>query len=160
MDAFTAELKIIGINPYVSVPDAIRDALFAAAGKDRGAIPIRGTVNGQPYRQTFVKYAGEWRLYINMKMLRNSPQRIGELLEVTVAFDPESRAIEIPPAFAEALSAHPDAKAIFDGLSPSRRHEIVRYLAHLKSETALERNIPLAIAFLQCNGRFAGRDKP
>jgi len=151
---------IIGINPYVSVPDGILQALFASSGKNRGSIPIRGTVNGNPYRQTLVKYAGEWRLYINMKMLKDSPKRIGEELEITVGFDPESRTIEMPARLAEALSEHPDAKSAFEGLSPSRRHEIVRYLAHLKSEAALEKNITRAIAFLQGKGNFAGRDKP
>jgi hypothetical protein len=57
--------------------------------RERGPIPIRGTLHGTPYQQTLVKYAGAWRLYINMVMLKNSPQRIGEVVEITIEHDPE-----------------------------------------------------------------------
>lgn len=46
---FSDQLKIIGINPYVTVPDAMRDAILTDAGKDKGPIPICGTINGKAY---------------------------------------------------------------------------------------------------------------
>ena len=61
-------------------------------------------------------------------------------------------------AFLRALAASPAAASAFEALPPSRRMEIVRYLARLKSEAALERNVAKAIAFLEGRGRFAGRD--
>src|SRR5690606_41266848 len=62
---------IIGVNPFVFVPEDILKAIFEQAGKDKGPIPIKGLVNGKPYTQTLVKYSGEWRLYINMIMLKD-----------------------------------------------------------------------------------------
>jgi uncharacterized protein YdeI (YjbR/CyaY-like superfamily) len=59
-----------------------------------------------------------------------------------------------------ALEKHKKAKFVFDGLPASRRKEIVRYLANLKSEEALERNIVRAINFLLGKERFVGRDHP
>lgn len=160
MHSFTADLKIIGVNPYVSVPDDVLQALFAAAGRSRGTIAIHGTVNGRAYRQTLVKFAGEWRLYVNTKMLKDSPRHVGERLEVTVDFDASSRAIAMPPRFAEALAADPEATAVFERLAPSRRLEIVRYLANLKRDDVLQKNIARALNFLHGRGRFAGRDRP
>lgn len=46
---FSDQLKIIGINPYVTVPDAMRDAILTDVGKDKGPIPICGTINGKAY---------------------------------------------------------------------------------------------------------------
>ena len=157
---FKAVIEIIGINPYVFVPEEILHAIFKQARKDRGHIPIAGTINQKPYKQTLVKYSGHWRLYINTSMLKNSPKRIGEEIELTVGFDRESRAIETPEAFIIALNANVEAEEAFYKLSPSRKFEIIRYLARLKTEKALEYNISRAINFLKGKERFIGREKP
>lgn len=157
---FSAEIEIIGINPYVTVPDAILQSIFKDANKDKGPIPICGAVNQKPYLQTLVKYAGQWRLYINTLMLEKSPQRIGEQIEVTVAFDPNERTIEMHPLLKKALDENPNAKAVFDQLPPSRSKEIVRYISHLKTEEKIKENVAKAINFLLGKEKFAGRDKP
>jgi hypothetical protein len=97
MNKFSASIEIIGINPFVFVPDSILDDLFKEAGKNKGAIPIRGVINDKPYRQTLVKYSGAWRLYINTTMLKNSPKRIGEIIELTVEYDSSDRSISAHP---------------------------------------------------------------
>jgi hypothetical protein len=157
---FTAPLEIIGVNPFVSVPEDILQEIFRVSGKDKGTIPICGTVNGKPYKQTLLRYSGAWRLYVNTAMLKNAPGRIGETVTVTAAFDPTDRSIAAPPKLVAALEANSEAKAVFDGLSPSRKHEIVRYIAALKSEESVEKNVKKAIDFLCGKGRFVGRDKP
>ena len=158
MHAFTATLHIIGVNPYVHVPDAILEALFAQAGRRKGTIPICGTVNALRYTQTLVRFQGAWRLYINTAMLKNSPKRVGEALAITVGYDPADRSFTIHPKLAAALAGNAEAKAVFEGLRPSLRVEIVRYIARLKSEDSVERNVARAIEFLLGRGRFVGRD--
>jgi len=157
---FTATLNIIGVNPYVHVPDKILEYIFRKSGKRKGAIPIKGTVNGVPYKQTLIRYSGDWRLYVNTTMLHRSPRRIGEIIKVSVEFDPEPRVITPHSDFKKALNKNREAKKVFDGLPASRRLEIVRYLANLKTEKALEKNILRAIHFLLGKERFTGRDRP
>lgn len=160
MVKFKAKIEIIGVNPFVYLPKNLLLQIFEQAGKDKGYIPIKGMINNQPYKQTLVKYSGEWRLYINTSMLKNSPKRIGEVVEMTVSFDPESRAIEPPENFTKALDKNEEAKAIFNNLSASKKLEIVRYLARLKTEETRDKNIIRAINFLLGKERFVGRDKP
>jgi len=160
MHTFTATIHIIGINPYVTVPEKVLQALFEKAGTDKGKIPIRGTVNDKPYTQTLVKYSGAWRLYINTTMLKDSPKRIGETITIAVGYDPADRTIQPHPLLVKALKENKAAKAVYDGLPASRRHEIVRYIAALKTAASIERNIAKAISFLLGNERFIGRDKP
>ncbi len=157
---FNATIDMIGINPFVFVPEEILIELFKQSGKDKGHIPIKGTVNGKEYIQTLVKFKGSWRLYINTEIVKNSPKRIGETIEVTVEFDPADRTIEPHPKLIKALKENPNAKAVFDNLSRSGKHEIVRYISYLKTEESIDRNIIRAIDFLQGKGRFVGRDKP
>lgn len=160
MHTFQATLERIGINPYVYVPEEILAEIFKQAGKTKGPIPIRGTLHGTPYKQTLVKYAGAWRLYINMVMLKNSPQRIGEVVEITVEHDPEPREILPPAQFLAALATQPEAQRVYESLPASRRLEINRYLARLKTEESRGRNTLKALDFLLGKGRFVGRDTP
>lgn len=160
MHRFNARIEIIGVNPFVQVPARILEVLFAQANKDKGPIPIQGHINGEPYTQTLVKYSGAWRLYINTTMLKNSPNRIGEQITLTVAFDPADRSIPIHPLLVKALEKNKAAKKTFDSLPPSRRQEIIRYIARLKNEATVLKNIEKAISHLQGAGVFAGRKKP
>jgi Domain of unknown function (DUF1905) len=159
-DLFLAKIEIIGINPFVYLPDTILNSLFVQANKSKGHIPIKGTINDNPYKQTLVKYSGEWRLYINTTMLKNSPKRIGETIEITVEYDPTERVIAQHPKFIDALNNNQKAKNIFDNLRPSLQLEIVRYISRLKSEESIDNNVVKAIDFLLGKGRFVGREKP
>jgi len=157
---FKAVLEIIGINPFVFVPEEILQQIFEDAQKSKGQIPVCGTINDKEYTQTLVKYSGEWRLYINTKMLTHSPKRIGEMLDITIAFDPKDRTIEPHPKLTKALDQNTEAKNVFENLAPSTQKEIVRYIAALKSEASVEKNIEKALGFLLGKNRFVGRDKP
>lgn len=154
---FKAKLDIVGINPFVFLPKKALTAVFKQAGKDRSPIPVRGTVNGQPYRQNLVRHQELWRLYINTSMLKKSPERIGERLELSIEFDPEPRTIETPPAFTKALKANKEAGKIFAQLNNSTQNEIVKYLSKLKTQESLDKNIEKAINFLLGKERFIGR---
>ena len=160
MAKFSAKLDIIVGNPFVFIPPTILHQLFDQAGKDKGPIPVCGSVNGKEYQQTLVKYSGEWRLYVNMKMLKDSPRRIGEMISVEMNFDAADRTIKPHPILTMALAASPEANQVFAHLSPSKQKEIVRYISNLKSEESVKRNVKRAINFLLGNGRFVGRDAP
>jgi hypothetical protein len=157
---FKADLKIIGINPYVSVPDKILKSVFIDAGKERGHIPVKGIINGKEFQQTLVKYSGEWRLYVNMIMLKKSPQHIGEILDFILMYDDSERKIKPHPKFSAALKNNSEAKKVFSSLSPSRQKEIIRYISNLKKEESISKNIDRAISFLLGKQNFAGRKKP
>jgi hypothetical protein len=160
MALFKAKLDIIGINPFVFVPETILSTLFKDAGRDKGHIPVCGLVNGKPYEQTLLRYQGEWRLYINTTMLPYSPKKIGEIIEVSIEFDQRDRTLQPHPELIKALAQNKEAKAVFEGLPPSRQKEIMRYIANLKTAETREKNIKRAIGFLLGENRFMARDKP
>ncbi len=158
--SFTATLKILGVNPYVSLPEQVLASVLVAAGAHHGKIPVQGTVNGKHYTQTLVRYAGEWRLYVNMKMLNDSPRRIGERLDLEIALDPRDRSLPLHPEFERALLSDEEAARAFAALPPSRRHELNRYICKLKSDERRSVNVLRAIAHLKGDGSFVGRRGP
>lgn len=160
LPAFATEVRIIGVNPYVLLPEVTLRELFAQAGKEKGPIPVRGTLDGHAFIQTLLRYAGAWRLYLNGPMLKTAKKGVGDRVSVRIAFAPSDRTISMPRALGSALKKNVNARKVFDALAPSRRKEIMRYIAHLKSEESIKKNVARAIGFLEGKERFAGRDKP
>lgn len=155
---FKATLHIIGINPFIFVPEKILQSVFEQAGKDKPPIPVKGMVNKHPYKQTLVKYAGHWRLYVNLEMLPNATKRIGETIAVSIEYDKEERTLPFHPKLKAALVNNKEAGQVFDSISPSLQKEIKRYIHHLKTEESVERNVEKAIGFLLGKNRFVGRE--
>ncbi|MDR6923531.1 MULTISPECIES: YdeI/OmpD-associated family protein [Chryseobacterium] len=155
--SFTTQLEIIGINPFVFLPEDVLNKIFEASGKDKSPIPVKGTVNGIEFQQNLMKYLGEWRLYVNLTMLKNSPKRIGETIEVWVEYDDRNRSISIHPQLEEAIQASSVAVKNFENLIPSRRHELIRYINNLKTEASIQRNIEKIIRHLHGETDFFGK---
>lgn len=160
MPAFKAIIQIIGVNPYVLLPDAVLKAVFKQAGKDKGPIPVKGTIDGHAYTQTLVKYSGYWRLYLNGPMRKAAGKDVGDTAAFTIDHDSTDRSLTMHPKLQKAITENKKAKAVFDALPASRQKEIVRYIGHLKNEESVDRNITRAIQFLLGKERFIGRDKP
>ncbi len=160
MQSFSAKIFKIGINPYVLVPSAVLKKLFKEAGKDRGHIPIKGTINGHAFTQTLVKYSGKWRLYLNTPMRKGSNSDVGDMVDMVIEFDPADRTVPMHPKLFSALQKNKKANNIFLQLPPFRQKEICRYINHLRSDESVEKNIKKAIDFLLGKERFIGRDNP
>jgi hypothetical protein len=149
MSPFRAFIAVLGINPYVLVPPGHLKALFKAAGRDKGPIPLKGRLDGVPFKQTLVKYQGAWRLYLNTPMRRAARKAVGDRVTVHLEFDPKPRVEPMPPKFRRALIRHSAARTAFERLAPSRKKEILRYLNGLKTQASLERNIEIVMGHLR-----------
>ncbi len=156
--SFSAKIYIIGVNPYVLLPAPILKQLFLHAGKDKGPIPVKGTINGHPYLQTLVKYSGKWRLYLNTPMRKAAGIDTGDNADVEITFDSAPRTIPMHPKLKKALVENKKANSTFEQLAPYRKKEIVRYINSLKTEESVNRNIDKVIRHLLGKDRFAGRD--
>lgn len=100
--------------------------------KDR--VWLKGTLNGQPFQAT----ANPWRqnqhvVTINRQM-RQELGIAGEAevtLEAIIVFTPPPPS-PLAPDFAAALKANPQAKAVFDRLSPSHRKKYISHIDEVK----------------------------
>ncbi|MEO5582833.1 MAG: YdeI/OmpD-associated family protein [Saprospiraceae bacterium] len=160
MPSFKAKIDIIGINPFVLLPDKVLKSLFKVAQKERGPIPVTGRLDAHPFHQTLVKYIGFWRLYLNTPMRKAIDKDVGDVVKVEIQYDNKERITPMHPKLQTALQQNQEAKLIFSSLSPHRQKEIMRYINHLKKESIIDKNITKVIQFLSGNERFVGRDRP
>ncbi|RXM39268.1 hypothetical protein BOQ62_12575 [Chryseobacterium sp. CH21] len=156
-NSFTAPLEIIGINPFVFIPEEILKNIFDESGRNKSPIAVKGTVNGKEFKQNLMKYLGEWRLYVNLTMLKNSPKRIGEVIEVVLEYDDSDRSLSIHPQLEKAIKKSSLATENFKNLIPSRRHELIQYINNLKTDASIQRNIEKIIRHLHGETDFYGK---
>ena len=142
------------------LPDTVLKALFKEAKKDKGHIPVKGTINGYGFTQTLVKYSGKWRLYLNIPMRTGSSSDVGDKVSLNIEVDPSDRTVPMHPKLQLALQKNKKANTVFLQLPPSHQKEICRYINFLKTDESINRNIEKAINFLLGKERFIGRDKP
>ena len=160
MIKFKAKIEIIGVNPFVFLPDRVLHQIFAQAGKNKGKIPVKIKIDGHEFPQTLIKWSGSWRLYLNTPMRKAAQKDVGDIANFEIEYDPIARTVPVHPKFEKALQENKEAKKVFDSLRPSLQLEINRYFSFLKTESSIDRNVTKAIQFLLGNGRFVARDKP
>ncbi len=149
MVRFSSQIDKIGINPVIDPPVAVLNAIFVQAGRAKGPIPVRGTINGAEFIQTLVRYQGAWRLYINSSMVKESGSNVGDEVSIEIEYDPRPRKVVMPEHLDAALRKDRKAKAAFEALPPSRRKEIMRYLGSLKTLESIDKNVERIIRHLR-----------
>jgi hypothetical protein len=158
---FIAPIKITGVNPYVLVSTARAKKLKPGWRKP---MPVLLRINGakKTWRTNMMPNANDtFNLYLHGEMRKASETKVGDKVEVEIAFDEKYKSGPMHPMpkwFRSALSENPKAKTAWSALSPSRKKEILRYFANLKSPEAQERNLKRAMSALSGKEeRFMGR---
>src|SRR5829696_3591647 len=102
----------------------------------RGRFPVRGTLNGAPFRGSAFRMGGDCHfVVVNRRMREAAGVSGGETVPVVLERDDE------PPAdFARALEGSREARAVWDRLSYTHRREHVEHVeAARKPETRRRR---------------------
>src|ERR1041385_2798019 len=119
MAAFSARIRKVGINPYVDPPKRVTSAFGI-----RGYIPVKGKLDGKPFRQTPVPIGnGRHRLFINGPMRAAARVDVGSRVMVTLAFDPKVPEVPMPARLESRLKRTRTARVAWDSLTPSRQKE-------------------------------------
>lgn len=159
---FKAVVEIRGINPFVSVSASRVERLKLGWRKP---LPVLVRINDQPKGawRTNLMPAGEGRfyLYLNGEMRAETAVSVGSVVTVELAFDASYRngpQQPMPSWFSRALRENEKAKKNWAALAPSRKKEVLRYFAQLKSAEARARNVSKALHVLSGHtGRFMAR---
>jgi hypothetical protein len=133
---FQAELQSAnGNGRWVAVPSEIADSFTTRRA------PVRGTVNGVPYRSRLAVYGGYSYLGFNAAIRKQAGIELGDLLDIDIEADPEPRVVKLPEALAAALHADAEAKAAFDKLAFTHRREYATWVAEAKRQQTQERRV-------------------
>jgi len=105
---------------------------------------------------------GSFYLYLNGIVREAAGASVGERVMVEIEWDADYRGgpqHAMPAWFEQGLERRPKARQNWNALTPSRKKEILRYFAGLKSSEARERNLARALKVLSGEqGRFMARE--
>lgn len=105
---------------------------------------------------------GSFYLYLHNDIRKPTGTAVGDKVEVTLWFDDEYKGgplQEVPEYILEALRENSVVQANWEALPPSRKKEVVRYFAGLKSQEARQNNIKRLLSVLSgASERFLARD--
>jgi hypothetical protein len=160
---FTAIIEIRGVNPFILV-SASRASRIQPGW--RKPLPVLVRINGKPANGSRTNMMpvgdGSFYLYLNGDVRTMSDTAVGDRVCLEIDFDPNYKngpQHPMPQWFKQALAANPQAAKNWIALTPSRKKEILRYFANLKSPEARARNLTRALVVLSGQtDRFMGRE--
>ena len=122
----------------------------------RNRVPVRGTINGAPFRSSVFRMGGDCHfMVVNRQMREAAGVAGGETVPVTMERDDAPRVIEPPADFARALKANGEARATWDKLSYTHQREHVQSIEDAKKPETRQRRIENSVRLLG-----AGRKEP
>jgi Bacteriocin-protection, YdeI or OmpD-Associated/Domain of unknown function (DUF1905) len=143
---FSGRIYKVGIIRFVDVPPDVCRALGGGAPH----VPVRGEMEGIPFRTTLVSRGkGCYRLAIHGDVRKKLKMDAGGVLEVALQRDEEPREPVLPPALALALRNAPKAQAAFRQMTTALRRQVVRYLVSVKQQATLERRVAKMVRALE-----------
>jgi hypothetical protein len=110
--------------------------------------PVRGTVNGAPFRSTVAVYGGRYLLGLNKEIRAAAGGvRAGDTVSVALERDDEPRTVELPDDLRGALDD--ELRAFFDSLSYTHQREYVRWIEEAKRDETRRRRVDQAVSMLR-----------
>jgi len=102
----------------------------------RGRVPVAGTLNGSAFRSSIFPYGGVHYLGVNRDLRESTGLKAGDLVDVVMQYDAETRVITPPEDLAKTLSQNAQALKNWKKLSYSHQREYIDAIEKaVKSET-------------------------
>jgi hypothetical protein len=141
---FTATIENAGGGgAFVRIPFDVEEVY----GKKR--VPVKASIDGQPYRGTLVRMGEPFHILIILKAIREKTGKdFGDEVEIMLAEDKEERKVSIPPDLKSALEKDPAAKTAFQKLSYSHQKEHVNAILDAKRPETRQRRILKTLSML------------
>ena len=121
----------------------------------RGRVPVRGTLNGAPYRGSLFPMGGCHFMVVNRYLREAAGVTGGETVPVTMERDTEPRVITPPVDLARALKGNKEAQATWGKLSYTHQRKYVEHIEDAKRPETRQRRIEKSIEALAAGRKEA-----
>jgi hypothetical protein len=138
---------VAAITPPVDVPE------FYGT---RGRVPVRGTINGYPYRSSLSPCGTRHLMPVNKLLLAGAGAQPGDMVDVVMERDKEERTVEAPPLLKKALAKNKTALANWEKLSFTHKKEMALAIAGAKQEETRVRRLEKIVEILKMGAKWKG----
>jgi len=138
---------VAAITPPVDVPE-----FFGT----RARVPIRGTINGYPFRSSLMPCGDRRMMPVNKKLCEGAGVQPGDTVEVVMERDEEERTVEAPLLLRKALAKSKAAQANWQKLSFSNKKEMAAAIIGAKQEETRIRRLAKIMEILKSGTKWTG----
>jgi Domain of unknown function (DUF1905)/Bacteriocin-protection, YdeI or OmpD-Associated len=122
----------------------------------RARVPIRGTINGFPFRSSLMPCGGLRMMPVNKALCQGAGVKPGDIVEVVMERDEESRTVEAPPELQEELAKSKKAHERWETLAFSHKKEMAACIRDAKQDETKKRRLAKVMGVLKTGAKWTG----
>jgi hypothetical protein len=111
--------------------------------------PVKGTVNGTPFRGRVAVYGGKYYLGFRKEIRDQARIDAGDEVEIEIDVDTAPRVVEVPEDLARVLNKDKEIAEFFEGLSFTHRKEYVNWVNEAKKQDTRDRRVAKTVEMLR-----------
>jgi hypothetical protein len=122
----------------------------------RARVPVRGTINGYPFRSSLMPMGGGYCMAVNKTMREGANAKCGDEVAVVMERDVEERSVEAPAELKKELAKNKKAQARWEELAFTVKKEMANSIAGAKQEETKQRRLAKVMQILKTGAKWTG----
>ena len=122
----------------------------------RARVPIRGTINGFPFRSSLMPCGNARMMPVNQALRDGAGVKPGDVVEVVMERDQEERRVEAPPELERELAKSKKARERWGELAFTHKKEMAISISGAKQEETRQRRLAKVMQVLKSGAKWTG----
>lgn len=122
----------------------------------RARVPIRGTINGFPFRSSLMPYGSGRMMPVNKTLCQGAGVQPGDVVDVVMERDAEERTVEAPNELKKELGKSKVARERWEGLAFTHKKEMAISISGAKQEDTKKRRLAKVMNVLKTGAKWTG----
>ena len=107
----------------------------------KGRVPVKGTVNGFPFRSSLMNMGDGHMMVVNAQLRAGAQCKAGDTVAVVMELDEDERTVGVPASLKKIIDGDPKARESWSKLSFTHQKEYVREIESAKRIETREKRI-------------------
>jgi hypothetical protein len=122
----------------------------------RARVPVRGSINGFPFRSSLMPMGGCHIMAVNKEMREGAHAEAGDEVDVVMEHDDQPRTVEAPPDLQKELAKNKKAQQRWETLAFTHKKEMAKWVTEAKQEETKQRRLAKVMQVLKTGGKWTG----
>jgi hypothetical protein len=122
----------------------------------RGRVPVKGTINGFPFRSSLMPMGGCHMMPVNKALCDSSGTKSGDIVAVVMERDEEERSVDAPAELERELKKSRKARERWEKLAFTHKKEMALAISGAKQEETRKRRLAKVMQVLNTGTRWTG----
>ena len=119
----------------------------------KGRVPVKGTINGFPFRSSLMNMGDGHMMVVNAQMRAGGNCKAGDTVSIVMEIDEDERKVDVPSYLKKIIDSDAKARESWGKLSFTHQKEYVREIDGAKRPETREKRIAAMMEALRKNLR-------